>query len=230
MTSLSKWLSKNDLISRHLTLMDALGPASVPHNPHHVPILDKKIKGKVFEGILSTAHITGDRHVRLINPCGVDLQNYTDKIDVYTEECERVIMKYAFAKLPTDVRKHLSIQLNLQKGEVPIYDEHKLLVCQRLEEGGCGLVLEEIQKVEEEIEHAKSFKEQARALLEEVRKENKQSELLESVDGLQSPSLLSLSSGAISVSESLINDVVHDKAHEHGEMKRKVYISVHTYI
>ena len=35
----------------YLTLMDALVPTSVPHDPVHVPIVAKNVRGKIFDVI-----------------------------------------------------------------------------------------------------------------------------------------------------------------------------------
>ena len=54
---------------------------SVPHL--HVPILAKHANRKVFDDTLSAAHVSGNKHITLINPLEIDLLSYKEKLDQY---------------------------------------------------------------------------------------------------------------------------------------------------
>lgn len=45
------WLSKNGLVARKLTILDALSPTMVSHKTKYVPILDKHVVAKVFDEV-----------------------------------------------------------------------------------------------------------------------------------------------------------------------------------
>ena len=71
-----------------MTLIDALGPISVPHDPVQdtlglmsVPILAKHVDGKIFDEAFSTVHISGKEHIILIIPLRIDLLLYKEKLD-----------------------------------------------------------------------------------------------------------------------------------------------------
>ena len=54
---------------------------SVPHDPVHVPISAKHVNGKIFDDTLSAAHISGNKHITLINPLEIDLLSYKEKLE-----------------------------------------------------------------------------------------------------------------------------------------------------
>ena len=194
---MSKWIQENSLLSRNLTIIDALGPASIPHDPAHIDILDKDITGKVFEKILTKAHISGDGQVRLINPNGVDVRGYQEKLDQYVKECEDTLMKYCVHKLPHDIEKSLRIEVGASNGEVLTYGEHFGALKEKLMELRCDdELLEEVERVREEILMAKQYRNQAESLLEEFNKKQQQSKLLDSTQDLRSPSYASSSVSA----------------------------------
>ncbi|XP_053311966.1 von Willebrand factor A domain-containing protein 3B [Spea bombifrons] len=49
--SSGRWLKTRGLVAKRLTIMDVLGPTTVPHTAKYVPILDKHILSKVFNEI-----------------------------------------------------------------------------------------------------------------------------------------------------------------------------------
>ena len=104
------------------------------HDPAHIDILDKDVKGKVYEEILSKAHISGSGHVKLINPRGVDLQGYQKKLGQYIKECGIVTMRYGFGKLPVEAKKSLRTELGIRDTETPSFKEHYSSLCVKLEE------------------------------------------------------------------------------------------------
>ncbi len=46
-----RWLKKNDLTTRKLTILDALAPTMIPHTTKYVPILYKHVLSKVFDQV-----------------------------------------------------------------------------------------------------------------------------------------------------------------------------------
>ena len=59
---------------------------SVPHDPVHVPISAKHVNGKIFDDTLSAAHISGNKHITLINPLEIDLVSYKEKLEKKKEK------------------------------------------------------------------------------------------------------------------------------------------------
>ena len=49
--SSKKWLSRNGLNALKLTILDALAPTLIPHEPTYVPILNKHVLSKVFDDV-----------------------------------------------------------------------------------------------------------------------------------------------------------------------------------
>ena len=201
-SSLSSWIEANSLLARDLTLIDALGPSLVPHDPTHVDIIDKDVRGKVFEDIMSQAHISGDGHVRLINPNGVDIRNYVSKLDLYVKECQEVIMEFGVRKLPIDMERTLRSDLAVSTNTTLTFDNHFDCLHEKLTKIADNAdTLEEIGRVREEMIMAGQYRVQAESLLHEARRNEQQSRLLESTDGLlQSLSYCSTVSSGSAVS------------------------------
>ena len=175
---LREWLKKNSLVARHLTLMDALGPASVSHNPLHVPVLDKDISGKVYQGLLSTAHISGDGNVSLINPVGVDLVGYQEQLRGYCKECKTAIDTLLFESLPKDAQDALREELGVTS--TPSYGDNRGVMNEQLNKYGCGHLIKEAELVENEMKQAGAYSKQASALLTEIRSNKRQNILVDS--------------------------------------------------
>lgn len=219
---MSSWIEANSLLARDLTLIDALGPSSVPHDSTHVDIIDKDVRGKVFEDIMSQAHISGDGHVRLINPNGVDIRNYVSKLDQYVKECQEVVMEFGVRKLPIDMERTLRSDLAVSTNTTLTFDSHFDSLYEKLTEIDNAETLEEIGRVREEMIMAGQYRVQAESLLHEARRNEQQSRLLESTDGLlQSPSYCStVSSGsAVSLKSDIPRQVVNGRK---DKVKKKI--------
>lgn len=147
--------------------MDALGPTAVPHNPKHVPILDKHVHGKVYEGLLSTAHISGRGRVTLVNPLGVDLVSYEAKLGRYLEECEEVMDKAIMGNIPSNKIQEIKDTLELGETETLQYRKHRDQLRGILRENGCGHLVSELDQMETEMRKANTLKTQAACLREE---------------------------------------------------------------
>lgn len=61
------WLSKNGLVARKLTILDALSPTMVSHKTKYVPILDKHVVAKVFDEVKNGLQILRNVLVSLIS-------------------------------------------------------------------------------------------------------------------------------------------------------------------
>ena len=220
-SSLVQWLSTNSLLSCNLTLIDALGNGSVSHDPAHIDIVDKDVKGKVYEEILSKAHISGSGRVKLINPRGVDLQGYQKMLGQYIKECGIVAMRYGFGKLPVEAKKSLRTELGIRDTETPSFKDHYSSLCVKLEESGCDGVVEEMRRKE-----AEQYIQQVEALMEDIKREHSQSRLLDSTDGLQSPPYpsSSCSSSATSVSGSWVG--ASTGINNRGDKRNKVGVRI----
>lgn len=87
-------------------MTDALGPAAIPHTAKDVPILDKKVSSKVFDSLFPLAHVGGGggSRVTLINPNGVNLLTYEERlrrqVDIYWER----LTKLAWNAIPEEKR------------------------------------------------------------------------------------------------------------------------------
>lgn len=57
------WLSKNGLVARKLTILDALSPTMVSHKTKYVPILDKHVVAKVFDEVKKSLQVHVFRNV-----------------------------------------------------------------------------------------------------------------------------------------------------------------------
>lgn len=143
--------------------MDALGPASVPHDPVHVPLIDKHVRGKVYEDLLSTAHISGKGRVTLINPLGVDLRGYESRLDQYIEECEEVMEKVTLGNISEVKLKELKEDLR----DPVEYRKHREELRKGLQGSGCDHLVNELDQIEAEVKLAISLKGQSAALREE---------------------------------------------------------------
>lgn len=162
-----RWLRKNSLSALKLTLTDALGPAAIPHTPKRVPILDRKVPSKVFETVFHLAHITSNNQVSLVNPNGVDLKAYEEKvrhqIDIYWDR----LTKLAQNAIPVNQRDSLCAG---QGSEVTLcYKEQRYLLRNAMEKLGWPQPQVNFDLLEEEIERAENFVKYSKLLREEGR-------------------------------------------------------------
>ena len=170
-TQFASWLQHNSLSVRQLTLMDALGPAAVPHNSQHVPILDKHVRGRVFEQVLSHAHLTNSGHMSLINPQGVDLVGYTNQLDSYMNECGKTLMRTLWVSLSSEDKDELRTELHISESELPSYSVHWERTKQFLASHHLSEELDQdLHLLEKEISQAAAYKQQALALHDDISK------------------------------------------------------------
>ena len=204
--------------------MDALGPTSVPHDPVHVPILAKHVRGKVFDNTLTTAHISGKGRVTLINPLGIDLVSYEEKLDQYIIECEQRLERevMVYAKVET-VREELGL------GEdILTYHENRDVLRQHLKKIECDNILKDVDVVESEIKKAQAFKKQAVALREESLKRQQKASLHESLSKVSTPSHHSSISEGSSINLSDKPAVVKEKVSHLTIRPHNILICLHS--
>eukprot|EP00795_Rhopilema_esculentum_P000270 gene270-9918_t len=105
-SSMRRWIKKNNLAAKKLTILDALAPTMIPHTTKYVPILDKHILSKVFDQILPLAHTSGgDRtEVQIINPQAANLSSYQDKLKSVIEIYKRKLDEFVYPVLSAKER------------------------------------------------------------------------------------------------------------------------------
>lgn len=165
-----RWLGKHGLTARKLTLMDALGPTAIPHNPKHVSVLDKSVSARVFQGILPFAHVAGNGYVTLINPRGVNLRGYESQLEDFVKEATKEKGHLVWKRLSQDGQDRVSQELGLADGEVPIIDDNQSLLKAVLEEEGVSWqeVEKELRLMDDEVTLARAYQQQSVALRQEA--------------------------------------------------------------
>ena len=171
-----RWLDEHGLTARKLTLMDALGPTAIPHNPKHVSVLDKSVSGRVFQGILPFAHVAGNGCVTLINPRGVNLREYESQLDHFVKDAIQEKSRLVWKRLSQAGQDKISQELGLADGVIPVMEDNQSLLQSALEEEGVSWqkVEKELRLMEDEVALAHSYQQQSVALRQEAATQNKQ--------------------------------------------------------
>ena len=147
--------------------MDALGPTAIPHCSKRVAVLDKHVSARVFDSVFPFAHVSNDNQVTLINPNGVNLVAYEEKvrgqIDVYWSRLSRL----AWSVLPNGQKQVVAEECALHHGEIPSYEEHKELLQKAMEELNWPRKKEDFDLLENEISKAENYIRYSVALREE---------------------------------------------------------------
>ncbi|XP_031752879.1 von Willebrand factor A domain-containing protein 3B isoform X2 [Xenopus tropicalis] len=169
--SSSRWLKIHGLVARRLTIMDSLAPTTVPHTAKYVPILDKHIFSKVFDEVLPLAHISGDnKHILLVNPKAVNLEDYKHKLEKAVTNYERRLNLVIWRALSQEERDKF-------QSDVPVsYMDNKEAFLQALDRLGWPITSEDVTLLEDEINTGKTYFNQA-CLLQEAIKNNASKEL-----------------------------------------------------
>ncbi|XP_032297482.1 von Willebrand factor A domain-containing protein 3B isoform X2 [Coturnix japonica] len=164
------WLKTHGLIARRLTIMDALAPTAVPHSTKYIPVLDKHVLSKVFDEILSLAHLSSDKkRITLINPQAVNLDAYKEKLEQAIKSYERRLNLLVWRALPQEERDKF-------KEDGPVqYMQHKEALLEALENLGWPISYEDVILLEDEILAALTYMQQASDLQEAVKKESEKS-------------------------------------------------------
>jgi hypothetical protein len=138
-----------------------------------VPILNKKVSAKVFNSIFPLAHVSNGNQVTLINPNGVDLKSYEERlrgqVTVYWDR----LTKLAWDVIPSERRGAVITECGREESDVtdPLllaYQEHRDVLRSAMEELGWprprinfDLLEAEIQKAENFIKYSESLREEA---------------------------------------------------------------------
>ncbi|NXM45392.1 VWA3B protein, partial [Gymnorhina tibicen] len=183
------WLKTHGLAARRLTIMDVLGPTTVPHSTKYIPVLDKHVVSKVFDKMLPLACVSNEKkEISLINPQAVNLDAYKEKLEqaiksyerqVYSPEiyvCSRVSI-FFLRRLNRVIWRALSQEERDKfKEDGPVqYIQHKEALLEALENLGWPISYEDIKLLEDEILRALTYIQQASDLQEVVKKETEKS-------------------------------------------------------
>lgn len=193
---------KNSLSALRLTLMDAFGPATIPHSSKHVPLLGKDVSSKVFSSLFPLAHVAHGDEVTLIHPNGVDLKQYEKNLDKQIEKYWNRLSRLAWSALPEDKRSCLEVEFNegkeveseegveseeeveslegvesvdRMKSGPPSYKEHRVQLRKALADCNWPRVREDFDLLEKEIGLGKNFKKYLKALKKEAEKSGSRS-------------------------------------------------------
>uniref|UniRef100_A0A9L0TNU0 von Willebrand factor A domain containing 3B n=1 Tax=Equus caballus TaxID=9796 RepID=A0A9L0TNU0_HORSE len=163
--SSATWLKTHGLVAKKLTIMDALSVTAVPHSPTYVPILDKHVVSKVFDEVFPLAHVCHDTNkMTLINPQGVNLNIYKQKVEQAIKSYERHLNKIVWRALSQEEKEKLDANKPIQ------YLENKAALNEALERLNWPISLKELSMLENEILAGKIYVQQAMELQEAAKK------------------------------------------------------------
>ncbi|KAB0361418.1 hypothetical protein FD754_005574 [Muntiacus muntjak] len=172
--SSASWLKIHGLAAKKLTIMDALSMAAIPHSSTYVPVLDKHVVSKVFDEVFPLAHVCNDTNkMTLINPQGVKLDIYKQKVEQAIKSYEKRLNKIVWRALSPEEKKKLDANKPMQ------YLENKAALNEALERLNWPISLKELSLLENEILAGKMYVQQAMELQEAIKKENYVSKALE---------------------------------------------------
>ncbi|XP_043323794.1 von Willebrand factor A domain-containing protein 3B isoform X4 [Cervus canadensis] len=178
--SSASWLKIHGLAAKKLTIMDALSMAAIPHSSTYVPVLDKHVVSKVFDEVFPLAHVCNDTNkMTLINPQGVKLNIYKQKVEQAIKSYEKRLNKIVWRALSPEEKKKLDANKPMQ------YLENKAALNEALERLNWPISLKELSMLENEILAGKMYVQQAMELQEAIKKENYVSKALEEQQKIQ---------------------------------------------
>ncbi|XP_076989934.1 von Willebrand factor A domain-containing protein 3B [Tamandua tetradactyla] len=167
--SSANWLKIHGLAAQKLTIMDILSVTAVPHSSTYIPILDKHVTSKVFDEVFPLAHVCSDTNkMTLINPQGVKLHIYKQKVERAIKSYEKRLNKIVWRALSQEEKEKLDANKPMQ------YLENKAALNEALERLNWPISLKELSLLESEILAGKLYIQQAMELQEAVRKETPQ--------------------------------------------------------
>ncbi|XP_078402244.1 von Willebrand factor A domain-containing protein 3B-like [Cetorhinus maximus] len=154
--SSAHWLKTNSLIAKKLTIMDALAPTAVAQTAKYVPILDKHIVSRVFDEVLPLAHVSNSKkQITLINPLGVNLENYKQRLFQAIQSYEKRLNLVVWRALSQEERDKFS-------SDKPIsFGDQKEAFLEALGRMGWPISQEDITLLEDEIKAGYSYEQQA---------------------------------------------------------------------
>ncbi|XP_041462948.1 von Willebrand factor A domain-containing protein 3B-like isoform X3 [Lytechinus variegatus] len=161
--SSKRWLKKNGLIAKKLTIYDALGGTMVKQKAKYVPILDKYVISQVFNEVLPLAHVTGNKQeINLINPGAVDLKVYEDKVNGALNLYRRRLDTIVWNALSEEERDHL---------EPDSFLDNRHDYMDALERLGWPIPEKDIILLEEEIEKGERYLRKSESLRKHIREQ-----------------------------------------------------------
>ncbi|XP_036158174.1 von Willebrand factor A domain-containing protein 3B [Myotis myotis] len=165
--SSENWLKTHGLVARKLTIMDALSATAVPHSPTYIPILGKHVTSKVFDEVFPLAHVCNDTNkMTLINPQGVKLNVYKQKVEQAIKSYEKRLNKIVWRALSQEEKEKLDANKPMR------YLENKAALNEALERLNWPISLKELSMLENEILAGKMYIQQAMELQEAAMKED----------------------------------------------------------
>ncbi|KAM5253672.1 von Willebrand factor A domain-containing protein 3B isoform 2-T2 [Hipposideros larvatus] len=163
----ANWLRIHGLVAKKLTIMDALSVVAIPHNPTYVPVLDKHVVSKVFDEVFPLAHVCSDTNkMTLINPQGVKLNIYKQKVEQAIKSYEKRLNKIVWQALSQEEKEKLDANKPMR------YLENKAALNEALERLNWPISLKELSMLENEILTGKVYVQQAMELQEAAKKES----------------------------------------------------------
>nr|XP_051691596.1 von Willebrand factor A domain-containing protein 3B isoform X2 [Oryctolagus cuniculus] len=165
-TSSADWLQVHGLVAKKLTITDALSATTVPHSPTYVPILDKHVVSKVFNEVFPLAHVCNNTNkMTLINPQGVKLNIYKQKVERAIKSYEKRLNKIVWRALSEEEKERLDADKPIR------YLENKAALNQALERLNWPISLKELSMLENEILAGKRYIQQAMEFQEAAQKD-----------------------------------------------------------
>ncbi len=166
----SRWLIKNCLSALKLTLMDALGPTTIPCTAKHVPILRKDVHSRVFSELFPIAHVSDGNRVTLIHPGAADLIGYEKRLDEQMEVYYSRLSRLAWEAIPIDNRSSVLQECDVKEGQTPSYREHQEILSRVLSDLNWPRPQLDFDLLDGELRQAESYKRYSQSLREEVKK------------------------------------------------------------
>ncbi|XP_037663049.1 von Willebrand factor A domain-containing protein 3B isoform X2 [Choloepus didactylus] len=164
--SSANWLKAHGLVAQKLTIMDVLSVTAVPHSSTYVPVLDRHVTSKVFDEVFPLAHVSTDTNkMTLINPQGVKLNIYKQKVEQAIKSYEKRLNKIVWRALSQEEKEKLDADKPMR------YLENKMALNEALERLNWPISLEELSLLENEILAGKLYVQQALGLQEAAKKE-----------------------------------------------------------
>ncbi|ELT91033.1 hypothetical protein CAPTEDRAFT_168755 [Capitella teleta] len=154
-----KWLAKHGLSAQKLTILDALSPTFIPHQPKYVPIINKHVMSKVFDDVLPIACKSSSRkNMRIVNPQGVNLDAYQLQVKAAMEKYNKRLNRIVWEALPENERTEF-------QSSVPIsFLDNKLALMQALDRCDWPIREQDVVLLETEIRQAEVYLQQANDL------------------------------------------------------------------
>lgn len=148
---LHRWLQSNSLAAKGLTLVDALGPSSVPLMPSEpLPHSGTGVYGKVLRKVMPVRHMSSEGRVTLVHPTHPDMRAFKDRLHAQCSVYHARLNSLVRAALPADVRQELLRTLGGGEGRMD-YVEHKEAVLEAVARAGWRRRKDDFDLLEQEL-------------------------------------------------------------------------------